>query len=98
MKNLVPTFDEFLTETSHREPVPKNIPALTKAFLPGARFEDKKGVIYKILSNDDKQIQFVQLDFKGNDTDKKRVFGSTVLAKLFMNREFFFSDKHRRDV
>lgn len=98
MKKLIPTFEEYLNEMKHTDATPSNVAEIIKLLVPGARFENKKGEVFKILSDEKGQIEFVALDFKGNDTDRKRVFGNKVLAQMMKNREFFITNKHRRDV
>jgi len=96
MKKLIPTFEEFLNEMKHADATPLNVPSIIKKLEAGQRFENKKGEVFKVLSNEDGQIEFVALDFKGNDTDKKKTFGAETLAKLIKNHEFFLTNKKGR--
>lgn len=111
MKKRVPSFDEFVSEglrligtrpktdddikSTHKEPIPKNIPAIIKALQPDQIFEDKKGVLFRVMENNNGKIKFVQLLANGKDSDHVRSMPDKLLAQLFVNREYFFTYKDK---
>ncbi len=60
-------------KTKHEDAVPKNLKSILEALTPNKRFECKDKTIYKILEHENKQVVFIQLDWSGDETGKKKI-------------------------
>lgn len=73
--------------------IPKRLPDIIQALVSNSRFQNKKGEVFKVLTNENHIIKFVLLDIRGNETNHVRSFKDELLAKLFISKEFFFTEK-----
>lgn len=81
--------------TQHKDAIPKSVPEIIAALQPDTYFEDKKGTIYKVVSNGNGKIKFMYLLHDGSDSNEVKMLPDTLFAKMFINREYFFTSKKK---
>ena len=81
-----------------RLPVPKKVDDIIAALSEDSTFEDKKNNLYKVLSNNGEEIKFIEVNHKGQEVGKPRIFPVEALAKMFINKNYFLSSLQKRTV